>query len=67
MALFKKEDYVRIKSGPFTGFTGVVAEADATRKLLRVRVEIFGRHSTIEINFSEAEQVPPRPPLTSLN
>ena len=71
MPVFKPGDTIRITSGPFASFITTVEQVDTVKEILTARVEIFGRHTPVEVAFSEAEQVPPdarpNPPLTSLN
>jgi len=70
MQEFKPGDPVRIKSGPFANFISVVTEVDMARAVLIVEVEIFGRHTPVEVAFSEADKVPPppyKPPIMNLN
>ena len=65
---FEVGDTVRIKSGPFASFTGVVREIYSGLGELKVTVEVFGRATTVNVPASEAEKAPPPPPpLTSLN
>jgi transcription termination/antitermination protein NusG len=44
---------VRIKAGPFQDFTGTVVEIDKHRKLVKVKIDIFGRPEPAEFNFAE--------------
>ena len=44
---------VRIKVGPFQDFTGTIVEVDKPRKLVKVKINIFGRQEPAEFNFSE--------------
>ena len=63
----KVGDTVRIKSGPFASFTGVVKEVRSDPAELKVAVEVFGEATTVGVPVTEAERAPPTPPLTSLN
>jgi transcriptional antiterminator NusG len=71
MQAFKLGDTVRIKGGPFANFPGVVEKIEESRSILIVRVEIFGRGTSVEVPFSEAEKIPhghqPETPRTNLN
>lgn len=53
---FEKGESVKIIDGPFTNFVGYVDEVDAEHGRLRVMVSIFGRHTPVEISFSQAEK-----------
>lgn len=54
---FEKGENVKIIDGPFTNFVGYVDEVDMDHGRLRVMVSIFGRHTPVEISFSQAEKV----------
>ena len=61
---------VRIKSGPFTAFTGKIEGINQSKTLLKVKIEIFGRVTPIKVNFSEAERLEfqgPSPPASGKN
>jgi transcriptional antiterminator NusG len=53
---FEKGESVKIIDGPFTNFVGYIDEVDAEHGRLRVMVSIFGRHTPVEISFSQAEK-----------
>ena len=59
MEIFAPGDTVRIKSGPFTNFRGLVKIVHPTRPYLKIVVEIFGRLTPIVLKFSEVEKLPP--------
>jgi transcriptional antiterminator NusG len=54
---YQKGDTVRITSGPFQEFTGVVEEILPEREKVRVRVSIFGRETPVELDFTQVEKV----------
>lgn len=54
---FKKGEKVRIISGPFSNFTGVIDEINDDRNTLKVMVSIFGRATPVEVDFSQVEGV----------
>lgn len=54
---FEKGENVKITDGPFANFVGYVDEVDMDHGRLRVMVSIFGRHTPVEISFSQAEKV----------
>ncbi len=54
---FQKGSQVRITSGPFMDFTGVVDEVMVEKEKVRVLVSIFGRATPVELNFGQVEKV----------
>jgi transcription termination/antitermination protein NusG len=54
---FRLGDTVRIKSGPFTAFTGKVEGINQAKSLLKVMVNIFGRARPIKLRFLDVEKV----------
>ncbi len=50
---FKAGDVVRVTSGPFADFTGVVGDVNLDRERVKVLVSIFGRETPVELGFSE--------------
>jgi transcription termination/antitermination protein NusG len=54
---FRLGDTVRIKSGAFAAFTGKVEGINQSKRLLKVRVEIFGRTTHIKLGYSDVEVV----------
>jgi len=50
---FKEGDVVRVVSGPFADFTGVVSEINPERNKVKVLVSIFGRETPVELDFSQ--------------
>jgi len=54
---FRLGDTVRVLDGPFAAFTGSVEGINQARRLLKVRVEIFGRTTPVKVGFADAEKV----------
>lgn len=54
---FEKGENVRVVSGPFSTFTGMVDEVYEGKGKLRVMVSIFGRSTPIELDFTQVEKV----------
>lgn len=54
---FKKGDQVKIKSGPFENYEGVVDEVLPAKGIVRVIVTIFGRAAPVELEFWQVGSV----------
>ncbi len=54
---FSEGETVKITDGPFSGFTGVIEEISMEKSRIRVSVEIFGRPTPVEIEFSQVEKL----------
>jgi len=52
---FKKGDNVKIKEGPFENFTGAVEEVVPTKGLVKVMITIFGRATSVELEYWQVE------------
>ena len=48
---------VRVKEGPFADFTGQIAEINADHMKLKVLVNIFGRETLVEMDFSQVAKL----------
>ena len=48
---------VRVKEGPFADFAGTVAEINADHLKLKVLVNIFGRDTLVEMDFSQVSKL----------
>ena len=49
-------EFVRVKDGPFTDFTGSVEDVNYEKSKVRVAVTIFGRSTPVELAFSQIEK-----------
>ena len=52
---FLKGDNVKIVSGPFIDFNGVVEEINQDKQKVKVIVSIFGRPTPVELDFFQVE------------
>jgi transcriptional antiterminator NusG len=53
---FERGEEVRITDGPFASMTGKVEEVNQARSKLRVMVKIFGRPTSVELDFTQVER-----------
>ena len=54
---FQVGDAVKVIDGPFNNFTGVVEEVHPEKGRLRVKVEIFGRGTPVELDFLQVGKI----------
>lgn len=54
---FTEGETVKITDGPFSGFTGTIEEISSEKNRIRVSVEIFGRPTPVDIDFTQAEKL----------
>lgn len=54
---FSEGNAVRVVSGPFANFNGVVDEVNLERGRLRVIVSMFGRETPVEFEFNQVEKI----------
>jgi transcription termination/antitermination protein NusG len=50
-------DPVRVTTGPFANFQGLISEIDSDRSKLKVLVNIFGRETPVELGFDQVAKV----------
>lgn len=55
--VYEKGEMILIKEGPFAGFKAVIDEVKEGKEKLDVLVNIFGRSTPVELNFSQVEKV----------
>jgi len=54
---FKKGDRVKVTSGPFFDFTGLIDEIAPEKEKVRALISIFGRETPVELEFYQIEKV----------
>jgi transcriptional antiterminator NusG len=54
--LFEPGEVVRVKEGPFTDFNGVVEGVNYEKSRIQVAVQILGRSTPVELEFSQVEK-----------
>jgi transcriptional antiterminator NusG len=54
---YELAETVRVKEGPFADFTGVIAEINEDRLELKVLVNIFGRETPVQLEFSQVAKL----------
>ena len=55
--LFEPGQVVRVTHGPFNDFNGVVESVNYEKNRLQVAVQILGRSTPVELDFSQVEKV----------
>ena len=54
---FQAGDRVRIREGSFENFDGTVESVDPAKWVLKVRVSIFGRDTSVELEYGKVEKI----------
>ena len=54
--LFEPGEVIRVKDGPFNDFNGVVEHVNYEKSKVRVAVQILGRSTPVELDFSQVEK-----------
>ncbi|CAN5508018.1 transcription termination/antitermination protein NusG [soil metagenome] len=54
---WQKGDNIRVMEGPFGDFTGKIEEVSAEKEKLKVLINIFGRDTPVELDFSSVEKL----------
>lgn len=54
---FEVNENVRVKEGPFADMEGTIESIDPDKQKLKVLVDMFGRETPIELDFSQVEKI----------
>ncbi len=54
---WEKGDAIRVVEGPFSDFSGKIEEVNADREKLKVLINIFGRDTPVELDFTQVEKL----------
>ncbi|HRJ26329.1 MAG TPA: transcription termination/antitermination protein NusG [Fimbriimonadaceae bacterium] len=54
---YHKNDIIRVIEGPFSDYTGKVEEVNPDREKLKVMINIFGRETPVELDFTQVEKM----------
>jgi transcription termination/antitermination protein NusG len=68
--IYKIGDRVRIKTGPFSAFTGRIEGINQSKFMLKVSIDIFGRVTPVKLTFWDVDRLefaPPSPPNSTQN
>lgn len=54
---FEMKETVKVKEGPFADFTGTIEEIDLDKMKVKVHVNMFGRETPVELDFTQIEKL----------
>jgi len=54
---FEIKESVRVTDGPFADFTGTIEQIDTDKQKLKVHVNMFGRETPVELDFSQVDKL----------
>ncbi|QOR66754.1 transcription termination/antitermination protein NusG [Cytobacillus suaedae] len=54
---FELKETVKVKEGPFANFTGAIEDIDKDKQKIKVLVNMFGRETPVELDFSQVEKL----------
>lgn len=50
-------EHVRVRTGPFENFVGVIEEVNPDKEKLKVKISMFGRETPVELDFAQVEKI----------
>ena len=53
---YNKNDIIRVVEGAFSEYTGKIEEVNGEREKLKVLINIFGRETPVELDFTQVER-----------
>ncbi len=54
---FTIKEKVKVKEGPFAEFVGTVEEIQADKRKVKVHVNMFGRETPVELDYTQVEKI----------
>lgn len=54
---FAIDDAVRVSSGPFEDSIGLIKEINAHKRVVVVKISMFGRETPVELDFAQIEKI----------
>lgn len=54
---YEVKETVRVTDGPFNDFTGTIENIDMDKQKVKVHVNMFGRETPVELEFSQIEKL----------
>ena len=54
---FEVDEMIKVLSGPFRGYTGVIIEINPVKGKIKALISIFGRETPVELDFDHVEKV----------
>lgn len=54
---FELKETVLVQEGPFANFEGTIEEIDTDKRKVKVHVDMFGRQTPVELDFTQIEKI----------
>ncbi|MCZ8497084.1 transcription termination/antitermination protein NusG [Priestia megaterium] len=54
---FELKETVLVQEGPFANFEGTIEEIDIDKRKVKVHVDMFGRQTPVELDFTQIEKI----------